>query len=166
MSSRAPKTGLAAAMRAWMKARGDAPFSKRDVYLGIGITDSAARARCRNAVADFERRGEIVLLPPDRRRADAGRVNRYRYNASWQAAQKGTLKPRIFKAMYVSGSFAVTDIVRLTNLKRDWIDRAIKGLVGHGYVTMIGRRLCAHGAGAERVYHIPDRDRFRLEVLR
>ena len=163
MSSKAPKTGLASRMRAWMKAQ-TRPFTKRDVYLGLGIESPADRAIARNAVPDFERRGEIVLQPPDKRirRQD---VNRYRYNASWKGARKGSLQPRIYKAMYVSGLFAVTDIQRLTDLKRDWIDRVVRRLRRSGHLSVVGRRPCAHGAGAENIYHVANRDKFRLEVM-
>lgn len=160
-----PKTGLAGRMRAWMRAQ-EGAFTKRDVYLGIGIDDPRDRATVRRAFGDFVRRGEVILLPPDRRRADAGRVNRYRYNLSWQRAHTGILAPRIYKAMYVSGTWAVTDIVRLTDLNRDWIDRVVRRLKSGGYIAQVGRRLCAHGAGAEVLYHVTDRDRFRLEVMR
>ena len=164
MSSKAPKTGLASRMRAWMKAQ-NRPFTKRDVYIGLGIDDPADRATLRNAVPDFLHRGEIWLAPPDRR-IRRQNINRYVYNSAWQGAQKGALKPRIFKAMYVSGIFAVTDIVRLTDQKRDWVDRIVKMLRRSGHLAIVGRRLCAHGAGAEAIYHVADRDRFRLEVMR
>lgn len=162
--SSALKTGLAGRMREWMKAQ-KRPFTKRDVYLALGIESPADRATLRNAVPDFERRGEIILQPPDKRirRQD---VNRYLYNFAWRGAEKGTIRPRIFKAMYVSGQFAVTDIVRLTDQKRDWIDRIVVSLRKAGHIAPVGRRRCAHGAGAEILYHVADRDKFRLKVMR
>jgi hypothetical protein len=164
MSSKAPKTGLAARMREWMKEQ-IRPFTKRDVYIGLGIEDPAERSTLRNAVPDFEVRGEIILQPPDKRirRQD---VNRYRYNNAWKGGQKGSLQPRIYKAMYVSGTFAVTDIQRLCDQDRDWIDRIVRRLRRSGHLAIVGRRLCAHGAGAEALYHVTDRDKFRLEVMR
>ena len=143
MSSKAPKTGLAGRMREWMKAQ-SRPFTKRDVYLGLGVDDPADRSTLRNAVPDFEARGEIILQPPDKRirRQD---INRYRYNPAWQGAQKGALKPRIFKAMYVSGTFAATDIERLTDLDRSWIDKTVRRLRRSGHQPVVPRRLC-HGA--------------------
>jgi hypothetical protein len=169
MSSKAPKTGLAGRMREWMKAQ-RRPFTKRDVYIGLGIDDPADRSTLRNAVPDFESRGEIILQPPDKR-IRRQNINRYRYNPAWQGGQKGALKPRIFKAMYVSGTFAVTDIVRLCNrpeeeISRAWIDKTVRRLRRSGHLAIVGRRLCAHGAGAEALYHVADRDKFRLEVMR
>jgi len=169
MSSRAPKnkvpkTGLADLMRVWMKAR-IRPFTKRDIYIGLGIDDPDLRATLRNAVPDFQRRGEIILLPPDKR-IRRQNINRYRYDAAWKGGQKGELRPKIYKAMYVSGTFAVTDIVRLTDEKRDWIEKVTRRLVSEGHLQKVARRLCAHGAGAETMYHVANRDKFRLEVMR
>jgi hypothetical protein len=173
------KTGLAARMREWMKAQ-TRPFTKRDIYLGLGIERPADRDTLRNAVPDFARRGEIILQPPDKRNRGQD-VNRYLYNSDWKGAQKGSIKPRILKAMYVCGTFAVTDIQRLvgtgstdmgTDLKsvpissRAWIDRIVRGLRRAGHISIVGRRPCAHGAGAEAIYHVADRDKFRLEVMR
>jgi len=151
-------------MRAWMKAQ-TRPFTKRDVYVGLGIESPADRSTLRNAVPDFERRGEIILQPSDKRNRRQD-INRYRYNHTWQSEQKGFLKPRIFKAMYVSGTFAATDIQRLTDLDRSWIDKTVRRLRRSGHLAIVGRRLCAHGAGAEALYHVTDRDKFRLEVMR
>jgi len=164
MSSDAPKTGLARRMRAWMRAQ-QRPFTSRDVYLALGVADAAMRERLRNAMRDFRRRGEVADAPPDKRirRQDA---HRYVYVVRWRAARKGSLQPRIHKAMYVSGTWAVTDIQRLTDLDRDWIDKTVRRLRRDGYIAAVGRRPCAHGAGAEALYHIADRDRFRLEVMR
>lgn len=159
-----PKTGLADRMRAWMKAQ-KRPFTKRDVYIGLGIDDPKLRATIRNAIPDFEHRGEIVKQPPDKRNRRQG-VNRYHYSHEWHSPQKGSLKPRIFKGMYISGTFAVTDIVRLTDQNRDWIEKAVRKLVVDGHLEKVGRRLCAHGAGAETLYHVKNHDRFRLEVMR
>jgi hypothetical protein len=169
MLSKAPKTGLAGRMREWMKAQ-SRPFTKRDVYLGLGIESPADRATLRNAVPDFSLRGEIILLLPDKRNRRQD-FKRYRYNPYWKRGQKGALRPRIFKAMYVSGTFAVTDIQRLCqtpdeDLDRTWIDKIVRRLRREGYLSPVGRRLCAHGAGAETLYHVADRDRFRLEVMR
>jgi hypothetical protein len=170
MSSRAPKTGLAGRMRRWMQAQGRHPFSKRDVYIGLGIDDPKARATVRSTMPDFVDRDEIILVPPTKRNRGQN-LNFYRYNAAWSCEQKGSLKPRIFKAMYVSGTFAVTDIVRLCKepdqeMERDWIDRIVRSLRRAKHISIVGRRLCAHGAGAESLYHITDRDRFRLQVMK
>ena len=159
-----PKTGLAARMREWMKAQ-SRPFTKRDVYLGLGVDDPAERSTLRNAVPDFEARGEIILQPPDKRNR-LQHINRYRYNHEWKGGQKGALNKRIFKAMYVSGTFAATDIQRLTDCDRSWIDKSLRRLRRSGHLAIVGRRPCAHGAGAEALYHVTNRDKFRLEVMR
>jgi hypothetical protein len=164
MCSKSPKTGLAGRMREWMKAQ-TRPFTKRDVYLGIGIESPEDRAIARNAAYDFAVRGEIILQPPDKRNRRQD-INRYRYNHAWKGGQKGSLQPRIFKAMYVSGTFAVTDIQRLADLDRAWIDKVVRRLRRSGHLAIVGCRLCAHGAGAEALYHVTDRDKFRLEVMR
>lgn len=174
MSSKAPKnipkTGLAPRMREWMKAQ-KRPFTKRDVYLGLGIDDIALRATLRNAVPDFERRGEIILQPPDKRNRREN-LKRYRYNPAWKGGKDGVLKARIFKAMYVSGTFAVRDLVRLchppeeTEITRSWCGKLVRRLRSEGHLCIVGRRQCAHGAGAESLYHVANRDKFRLEVMR
>lgn len=168
MPERIPKTGLAARMRAWMKAQ-SRPFAVRDIYLGLGLAAQNQRATLRNAVPDFERRGEIVLQPPDKRNRRQN-IKRYRYNHAWKGGQKGLLNKKIFKAMYVSGQFAVTDIQRLCrepgeDTDRSWVEKIVRRLKREGHLTVVSRRLCAHGAGAEAVYHIVHRDKFRLEVM-
>jgi len=155
---------LAGRIREWASAQG--VFTAADLYRAIGVTNDQEREVVYKALRDFRRRGEVILLPPDRRRADAGRVNRYRYNNAWRRKERGEIRPVICKAMYVSGTWSVSDIVRLTGLRRDWIDRVVNQLRASGHIIQVGRRLCAHGAGAERIYHIPDRGRFRLEVMR
>jgi hypothetical protein len=161
---RAPKTGLASRMRAWMKER-TRPFMKRDVYLGLGIESPAERAVLRNAFHDFVGRGEILLQPPDKRNRRQD-IHRYRYDRKWKGGQKGAKSSQIFKAIYVSGTFAVTDIQRLCDMERSWVEKTVRRLKREGYLVIVGRRLCAHGAGAETLYHVPDRDKFRLEVMR
>jgi hypothetical protein len=147
-----------------------------------------------------QRRGEIILQPPRKNNGDTmphhipiipinpdkrirrQDINRYRYNPAWKGGQKGTLRPRIYKAMYVSGTFAVTDIQRLVSNNgdtlpqgvpiihvpniRSWIDKIVRRLRRSGHLAVVGRRPCAHGAGAEALYHVADRDKFRLEVMR
>ncbi len=160
---KAPKTGLASAMRAWMAAQ-TAPFCVAELCDGLGTPSGNSRQIVRNALGDFVDRGEIMRCRLDKR--IRRQVSKYRYNPEWQRKRKGTLNATILKAMYVTGQFAVTDIQRLTDLKRDWIDRIVTSLKKAGYIRKVGRRLCAHGAGAENLYHIVNRDRYRLEVMR
>jgi hypothetical protein len=169
MSLKAPKNGLAATLRAWMSAR-EAPFSAADLCEGLGIAPGAEHQRIRNALDDFFHRGEILRCPRVKR--NRRQVPwKYRYNPAWKAAMKGTLQGRILKSMYVSGTFAVTDIRRLAQegekaLDRSWIEKVVRRLVAKGYLQAVGRRVCGHGAGAETLYHVVNRDRFRLEVMR
>lgn len=160
MSRNIPKTGLAGRMRAWMSGSGR-PFSRMDLYVALGIAPGAERERVARALHDFLKRREVVPAPD-------GRVKRmrYRYNAAWRRGTKAGLRAKILKAMYFSGTFAVTDIRRLAGTeKRNYADKIARRLLREGFLRVVGRRPCAHGAGAERLYHIVNRDRFRLEVM-
>jgi hypothetical protein len=168
MSSRIPKTDLAKRMREWMRFRagsvGDRRFYSRELYEGIGIPKGYERQKARNALTDFLLRGEVTF------RFNRKRNRRhYLYNPAWKRKQKGKINRKMFKAMYVSASFAVTDIVRLVGIKkqkdRNWIDKITRRLVKEGYLQQISRRLCAHGSGAEKVYRVVDRDKFKLELM-
>jgi len=161
------KTGLAQHMREWMKKR-NRPFTGRMICDGLGAETWAERLKIHNAVPDFLRRGEIVehipVHPPKRKRRQ--NVKRYKYNHSWRRVQKGKNKAKILKAMYVSSTeFAASDIERLSEAGRNHVSRIIKSLVIDGTVTIVGRRTCAAGVGAENLYNIPNRERFRVEVM-
>lgn len=94
-------------------------------------------------------------------------VRQYIYVGDWRKVLKGNLNRKIFKAMYVSGQFAITDLQRLTGLQdRAWLDKITRQLKKDGHIQQINRRRCAHGAGAECIYHIVHRDKFKLEVMR
>jgi hypothetical protein len=160
-----PKTGLATRMREWMQARtgsvGERRFFSRELYEALEIPPGYEREKARKALADFLTRGE-----------DTFRFNRkrnrrhYLYNRAWCKAQKGEIKRRMLKCMYVSPVFAMTDIRRLAGIKdRHWIGRIIRKLLTRGYLQQIGRRLSAHGAGVEKVYRVIDRDKFKLELM-
>jgi hypothetical protein len=169
MSLKIPKTTLAKRMRDWMQLRScsivERRFYSRQLYEGIGIPKGYERQKARNALTDFVARGEVTF-----------RFNRkcnrrhYLYNPAWKRKQKGKINKKMFKAMYVSASFAVTDIVRLVGIKeqkdRNWIDKKVRRLIKEGYLQQISRRLCAHGSGAEKVYRVVDRDKFKLELLK
>ncbi len=160
MSRSIPKTGLAGRMRAWMSGAGH-PFSRADIYAALGVAPGPERERVARAFHDFLKRREVVPVPDGRAKA-----MRYRYNAAWRKGTKAGLRSRILKAMYFSGTFAVTDIRRLAGTeKRNYADKIAKRLTREGFLQVVGRRPCAHGAGAERLYHIVNRDRFRLEVM-
>jgi hypothetical protein len=160
MSSKTPKTGLAAGMRDWMSKQRK-PFTAGMVADALDTLPGAARGRVRNALGDFVARAEV--FPAKRIR---GQIF-YAYNRAWHRVHKGLLNRRIFKAMYVSGQFTVADIQRLAEAPdRSWVDKVSRTLKKDGLIRSVGRRPCAHGIGAEIIYHIPDRDRFRLEVMK
>lgn len=174
-----PKNGLARRMRAWMAARTgtkkERRFSMQQLIDALDIPAGphnkvTPRQRVANALYDYERRGEIesyTIRVSKWRRTELTDERQYLYIPDWHAELKGKLNRKIYKAIYVSGEFAVTDIQRLTGLKdRDWLDRIIPKLRKSGYIQPIRRRHCAHGAGVEHIYHLTDRDRFKMEFLR
>lgn len=166
MSLKIPKTGLAMRMREWMKARTGKKYERRftiqQICEALEIPPGAMHKKVANALDDFQRRGELVSyfhMKYKRRQ--------YVYVHDWTQAKQGEQNQKIFKAMYVSTSFAVTDIQRLSGVdERDWIDKIIRRLKKGRYLQQIGRRLCAHGAGAENIYHITNHDRFKLEIMK
>jgi hypothetical protein len=163
-----PKTGLTKIMRLLMQLRtgteGQRRFFAKELYEAMSLPPGPERQKARNALTDFVARGEVTF------RFNRKRNRRhYLYNPTWRRAQKGKINRKMFKAMYVSASFAVTDIVRLVEIKeqkdRNWIDKKVRRLVKEGYLQQISRRLCAHGSGAEKVYRVVDRDKFKLELM-
>jgi hypothetical protein len=160
-----PKTGLVTRMRQWMQARtgsvGARRFFARELYEALRIPPGHEREKARKTLEDFLTRGEVTFRFNKKRKR-----RHYLYNPVWCKAQKGEIKRRMLKCMYVSPVFAMTDIRRLAGIKdRHWIGRIIRYLLARGYLQQIGRRLCAHGAGAEKVYRVIDRDKFKLELM-
>ena len=161
------KTGLAKLMRKWMKSRTGAAkcqrrFTIRQICEELAIPPGYKHQKVTNALYDFEKRGEVESYFSEK-------CNRrqFVYNRSWHKAKKGTSNQKIYKAMYVSATFAVTDIQRLSGVKeRDWIDKIVRRLKKNGYLQQISRRLCAHGAGAEKIYRLTNRDKFKLELMK
>ena len=163
MSSKIPKTGIASRLRVWMSGRGQ-KFTLLHIWAALLIPAGKEHERAYKALQDFIQRGEVVPLGPDRRTKPP--TEYYAYNPAWHKVNKGVLGRRIYKAMYVAGQFAVTDIMRLAGApKRSHVDKIIKRLKNGGYLQAVGSRPCAHGAGAETIYHVADRDRFSLEVM-
>ena len=160
-----PKTGLTARMREWMQVRtgstGARRFFARELYEALRIPPGHEREKTRKTLEDFLTRGEVTFRFNKKRNR-----RHYLYNRQWCKAQKGEIKRRMLKCMYVSPVFAMTDIRRLAGIKdRHWIGRTIRKLLAHGYLQQIGRRLCAHGAGAEKIYRVVNRDIFKLEMM-
>lgn len=172
---KAPKTTLAKRMRAWMAARtgtkAERRFTITQLCEALEIPEGPMHQKVANAIYDFERRGELqhynVKAPAKYRRAEKVDQRHYLYITDWHAVLKGNINKKIYKAIYVSGDFTVTDIQRLTGLQdRDWLDRIVPKLRNGGHIQQINKRLCGHGAGAETVYHVVNRDKFKLEVMR
>ncbi len=162
MSQNTPKTGLAQRMREWMRTRKRA-FNATQMCDEFGL-HGKAREQAVKAFRDFARRGEVSREPEQQNR----RQNFYRYNQGWQrkSAKDGDLKRKILKAMYVSGTFTVTDIRRLSEVpSRNFIDKLVRRFMKTDLLKVVGRRPCAHGIGVENLYHITDRMRFRIEVM-
>lgn len=161
-----PKSGLAARMRAWMAARTGNKAARRftvaDICDALGATPGKEHDKILKALLDFERRGEI-----ERYYNKKYKRRQLLYVQDWRRVLRGTINRKIYKAMYVSGSFAVADLQRLTGLQeRDYLDKLTAELKKSGYLQAVQRRRCAHGAGAETVWHVVNRDRFKLEVMR
>lgn len=162
MSSKTPKTGLAARMREWMAAQ-PGPFTAMQVCEGLGLIPGKERDRLRNAIPDFLLRGEIVIA---RTRERNRRQNSYRHNPAWRRAQKGVDKKKILKAAWVSYvEFTVSDLERLSGAGKSHVDKTVRELRDGGHIRVVGRRACAHGNGVEILYQIVNRDRYRKEVM-
>jgi hypothetical protein len=117
-----------------------------------------ARQILKRALRDFEARGEIAQTP-------SGLI---KYNHAWRRSDKSPLKDKILRAMYVQGrDFSSTDIRRLVaDAEKSYVEKSIRRLLRNGYLLRVGRRLCGHGSGAEWLYNIADRVRFRIDVMR
>jgi predicted transcriptional regulator len=166
MSSRIPKSGLAAIMRDWMKSRTGTKAQRRftidQICAALGITVGNQHQAVANALADFINRREVESYITEKRNR-----RQYIYVMDWRKELKGKINRKIFKAMYVSQNFSVTDIQRHTGLKeRCWIDKICRQLKKDGHIQQVSRRRCAHGAGAETVYNIVNRDKFKLELMK
>jgi len=149
-------------MRAWMIAQAK-PWTVTEMCDALGIPPGKERERMRNGMPEFIARAEVVRVGYAKKQIRRQIV--YAYNRAYRRIQKGTRNQKIYKAMYVSGTWAVTDIHRLAGGERSYLDKLLTRLRRDGFVRPVGRRGCAHGAGAETIYHIPDRDRFRREVM-
>lgn len=165
VTSKIPKTGLAAVLRDWMKSRTGTKtqrrFTVQQACEALGVGTAAQHQAVANALSDFEDRKEVTSWVTKHNR------RHFLYVQDWRKVLTGHLNRKIYKAMYVSHDFAITDIQRLTGLAdRCWLDKIARQLKKSGHIQQVQRRLCAHGAGAETVYHIVNRDKFKLEVMR
>lgn len=165
-TTKIPKTGLSAILRDWMKShtgtKAQRRFTIEKMIVAMGIWPGKQHQAVSNALTDFVKRGEVIS-----RYNTKHNRRQYIYNLDWRKAKKGTQNQKIYKAMYVSQSFAVTDIQRLAGEDdRNWIDKIVCHLKEDGHLQKVGRRLCAHGSGSEAIYHIVNRDKFKLECMK
>jgi len=149
-----PKTGMARRMREWMRER--KIFTNAQLCKALEIPSGYEREKVSMTLQDFLKRNEI-------RRAGKGR---YRYNHAWKPALKGSIRPRVLKAMYVSiNAFSASDIQRLSGAKTlNYVNKIIRDLP-HGHLQKVGRKSNMSGFGDENLYRVVNRERFRIEVL-
>ena len=151
------KTGLAARIRAALKPR-ERACSRGMLCMMLGMERGEARQSVNSALQDFFERDEIRLTPK----------GFLKYNHAWRRADKSPLKDKILKAMYVqAGWFATTDIRKLvSDAEKSHVEKTIRRLWKGGRLQRVDRRICAHGAGAEWLYNITDRVKFRCEIMK
>lgn len=166
MSSQAtPKTGPTERMRAWMVAR-KRPWTVIEMCDAMDAAGDAQRNRVRRLVLDFIRRLEVIPLGPS---GTAGKRNRrqnyFTYNRRYRRLQRGVIVKKVWKAMYISTEWTVSDIQRLAGGAPNYVTAVVNDVRKRGYLGRVGRRVKDDGTGTERVYRLADRDRFRREVM-
>jgi hypothetical protein len=156
------KTGLASRIREILKAQGKA-VTRTMIYEALGLVSWTERQKAYTALGDFIKRGEATLTA----------TGRIRYNHAWRRADKSPLRDKILRAMYVSNNFTNADLRRLVSAEageqkriKNYTGKLIQRLLSDGYIYQSGRRSCAQGTGAERMFNVSDRVRFRIEVMR
>lgn len=165
-SSKIPKTGLADVIREWMKSRTGTKAQRRftiaQMCTALNISEGKDHQAASCTLTDFIHRGEVESYTTAKHNR-----RQFIHVDDWKKVLKGKINKKVYKAMYVSQTFAVTDLCRLTGIKdRNYFDKVVRQLKRDNYITQVQRRLCSHGAGAENVYHITDRDKFKLELMR
>jgi len=149
-----PKIGLAAGIRAWA-SRQTGTWGPVDLCDALDMP-YGARKRIRKALRDFVERGEVERLG----------TGVYRYVGGGQSpALRAPLKSRIFKAAYVAGpAFTVADVMRWAGAPtRCYVQEVLRGLVRSGHVVIAGSRKTPQAR--VNLYRVPDRARFRKELL-
>jgi hypothetical protein len=148
------KTGLAADIRRIVKGL-KRPRAPRALYEALGRPPGQERQKAMSSLHEFFKRGEILQTP----------TGRIKYNHAWKRAGNAPLKAKILKAIYISSGFSSPDIRRLVDADKSHVEKTIRKLHRDGHLVMVGRRRCAHGAGAEGLYNMSDRTKFRVEVM-
>lgn len=168
-----PKTGVADIMRDWMRARkgtaSERQFTTREMGEALGVMLKTgdkpklwdARGKLRDALKDFIRRGEVKVIIYQKRKR-----RHFLYVPDARKELRGIINKKIYKAMYVCATFSVSDIKRLTHIKdRNYLDKVARKLAKGGYLQAVSCRILA-GGGKEKVWHIVNRDKFNLELVR
>lgn len=156
MKDKGAKTGLAGRIREVLKNRRNA-ISPTGIAQTLNIPPGPGRAAVWDALKDCQRRGEI----------EKTEKGRFRYNRAYRKPTKGRLRQIVLKAVYVSiSNFSTSNIQRLSDIEdKHYIQRIFRELLVDGYIMRVGRKRCDNGKGAERVYSIRDRAKFRLELM-
>jgi hypothetical protein len=169
MSSGTPeKTALAQAMREWISIQ-TRPFTMTAVCEALQLQEPQKRQRVFRAKGDFEERREIIRVS-ETRHERGYLVVHYKYNPSWKREYRQTLRgpmlKKILKGMYISSTFAVSDIVRLSEAPcRAYVDQVARRLAKAGHLQKVSRRRCLDSTSVETLWRIKDRDKFRVEVM-
>lgn len=150
------KTGLAKRMREWMREQ-KRPFTRETLYGALNIPVGPERIKVYAALKDFLERNEAIANPESE--------NNYRYNHAWKPGYQDGIRQKILKAIYVLNSrFTVSDIQRISGARdKSYVTKTVTRLYRGGYLTRIAKR--RRGSGAEHVYAVMSRDRFRMEIL-
>lgn len=164
------KTGLTAKMRGWMQDI-RTPFSAGAIFVALADKaivagqSPAPRKKILKCLEQFRARGEIIFLQkiPGR----GGGINFYRYAAPPRPpGRRGAGISRICKAVYICITFTVAEVAQLAECRDyTYAARVIRCLERGGLIKKIGIRKNRGGAGNANLYHVPDRDRYKLEVL-
>lgn len=171
MCSKVPKTGLTATMRDWMKSltgtKAQRRFTVEQMCDALAVPTGKDHQNVARTMGDFVRRGEVQVLETKKRNRRQLAARQYLYVGDWRKVLRGKLNRKIYKAMYVSEQFAITDLQRLTGLQdRAWLDKITRQLKKDEHIQQTNRRSRANGIGVEAVYRIVSRDKFKLEVMR
>jgi hypothetical protein len=150
---------LAARLRGLFQASPNRWFTVAALSEAAGCsTEQARRTLCRAYT-----RGELI------RRYETDSMNheivKYLYAAGYQRGRIHPVRGMLIKAIYVTETFTVHDIARLTSVDRSYVNRTVLALRKTGHLATVGRRYKPGAHNPAPVYHVVDRDRFRKEVI-
>lgn len=160
MQNNTPKTGLAQRMREWMKEQ-TRPFTRERMCRDMALAEGEEHERASNAVRDFLVRSEIVVHAPQHNARQNNKHLKYKYNHAWKRGDKGKIKPKILKAIYLSGAqFTAADIQRIADAPdMSLVTKTISRLKRSGHIVEVGKN------GFWIVCKVIDREKFKIELL-